>query len=123
MPVKDNPVDYSPEATPPEFAKAFLAGDGPYFVLEYNYDMWSYGMLLFELATGKGYFDGKSPVQITRALNADDIEIDISDADIDPKLRDLIKSCLQVNPKSRPSIVQVLLHPYFLTTGIGPFSF
>ena len=49
MPIKDNPVDYSPEATPPEFAKAFLAGDGPYFVLDTSYDIWSFGMLLYEL--------------------------------------------------------------------------
>ena len=31
---KGNPEDYSPEATPPEFAEAFLAGDGPDFVLD-----------------------------------------------------------------------------------------
>lgn len=121
MPVKDNPVDYSPEATPPEFAKAFLEGDGPYFVLEKNYDMWSFGMLLYELSTGAGYWDGKTPVQITKALK-EMPEIDLSDVDIDPKMKDLISQCLSLDPKKRPSIVQVLLHPYFLSTGIGPFS-
>lgn len=122
MPVRDNPVDYSPEATPPEFAKAFLAGDGPYFVLEQSYDMWSLGMLLYELSTGKGYWDGKTPVQITKALR-DGPEIDLTDVDIDSKLKDLIGKCLNLNPRKRPNIVQVLLHPYFVSTGIGPFSF
>ena len=121
MPVRDNPVDYSPEATPPEFAKAFLEGDGPYFVLEQSYDMWSFGMLLYELSTGRGYWEGKTPVQITKALRAEP-EIVLDDVDIDNKLRDLIKKCLDLNPKKRPNIVQVLLHPYFLTTGVGPFG-
>jgi len=121
MPVRDNPVDYSPEATPPEFAKAFLEGEGPYFILEPNYDIWSFGMLLYELSTGAGYWDGKTPVQITKALR-EKPEIDLSNADIDPKFKDLIKQCLDLNPRNRPSIVKVLLHPYFLSTGIGPFS-
>jgi len=121
MPVRDNPVDYSPEATPPEFAKAFLAGEGPYFVLDYNYDLWSLGMMLYELATGSGYFDGKSPLVITRLLQKEpEIELDAVE---DSKLRDLIGQCLQLNSKKRPNILQVLLHPYFLTTGIGPISF
>jgi serine/threonine protein kinase len=121
MPVRENPVDYSPEATPPEFAAAFLAGDGPYFVLEYNYDMWSLGMLLYEVATGRGYFDGKSPVQITRLLKAGPT-IELDNVDIDPKLRDLMQQCLRLDPKKRPNIAQVLLHPYFLTSGFGPWS-
>lgn len=123
MPVRDNPVDYSPEATPPEFAKAFLAGDGPYFTLEFNYDLWSFGMLLYELATGKSYFYGKTPVQITKFLKTmEDSDINV-EAVPDPKLRDLIQQCLKLDPRARPNILQVLLHPYFLTTGIGPISF
>jgi serine/threonine protein kinase len=121
MPVRDNPVDYSPEATPPEFAKAFLAGDGPYFVLEYNYDLWSYGMLLYEISTGTSYFAGKKPVEITKELRSDPLIV-LNNVP-DQRLRDLIKQCLDLNPRARPNILQVLLHPYFLTTGIGPISF
>jgi serine/threonine protein kinase len=122
MPVKDNPVDYSPEATPPEFAEAFLDGDGPYFTLEYNYDVWSLGMMLYELATGRGYFDGKAPIAITRLLKARPA-IDLSREDMDKNLKDLVQRCLNVDPVRRPNILQILLHPYFLTTGIGPISF
>lgn len=120
MPVKDNPVDYSPEATPPEFAKAFLDGDGPYFTLEYNYDMWSLGMMLYEISTGTGYWEGKTPVQITKALR-EQPKIDLSKV-TDPKLKDLIGRCTDLDPKRRPSIYRVLLHPYFISTGIGPFA-
>ena len=121
MAVKDNPVDYSPEGTPPEFARAFLAGDGPYFVLQYNYDIWSLGMIFYEMAVGKGYFQGKTPVVITKMLR-DGPEIDLS-AVPDRQLRDLIGKCLQLDPRKRPGILQILLHPYFLSTGLGPISF
>jgi len=121
MPVKDNPVDYSPEGTPPEFARAFLAGDGPYFVLQYNYDIWSLGMLFYEMAVGKGYFQGKTPVVITKMLR-DGPEIDLSEVP-DRQFRDLIGKCLQLDPRKRPGILQILLHPYFLSTGLGPISF
>jgi len=123
IPVGQNPVDYSPEACPPEFAKAFLAGEGPYFALQKNYDIWSFGMMCYEMATGGGYFDNKSPIQITRALAImEELEIP-DDVEIDGRMKSLIQSCLQVDPKKRPSIAQVMLHPYFLTTGIGPLSF
>jgi serine/threonine protein kinase len=123
MPVNGNPVDYSPEACPPEFAKSFLAGEGPYFILQPNYDIWSFGMMCYEMATGAGYFDNKSPIQITRALSTmESFKID-SDVVLDGRMKSLIELCLQVDPKKRPSTAQVLLHPYFLTTGIGPFSF
>jgi len=123
IPAGGTPVDYSPEACPPEFATAFLAGEAPDFTLETNYDVWSFGMMCFEMANGYGYFDGKSPIQITRALSNME-EFDIGDVDgLDGRMKSLIETCLQVNPKKRPTVPQILLHPYFLTTGFGPFSF
>jgi len=122
MPTRKNPVDYSPEACPPEFAKAFLVGDGPYFKLEPSYDVWSLGMALYELSTATTFFSRKSPEQITKVLRDPEFKPDTSQVP-DDKLRDLIDSCLQRDPKKRPSITQILLHPYFLTTGFGPFSF
>lgn len=122
MPIRDNPVDYSPEACPPEFADAFLSGMGPYFVLEYNYDIWSLGMMLYELNTGRSVFEGISADKITKTLKTPEYQVDVS-LMADEKLRDLVALCLKTDPNQRPSLTQVLLHPFFLTTGIGPFSF
>jgi hypothetical protein len=117
-----NPIDYSPEACPPEFAKAYMEGIGGDFVLDYSYDMWSLGMMLYELSTGKAYFDKKGPSQVTKLLCTDTFEADVS-AVPDEKLRDLIGNCLNLDPRKRPDITGFLLHPYFLLSGIGPISF
>ena len=116
------PVDYSPEACPPEFAQAVAKGLGPDFAVNYEYDSWSYGMLLYELAVGKSYWAGKSDSAITRILKEPGFQVDVS-AVQDDRLRDLIANCLQTDPKRRLKITQILFHPYFLTTGIGPISF
>ena len=122
IPRGGNPIDYSPEACPPEFAKAFMAGEGGEFVLDYSYDIWSLGMMLYELSTGKAYFDRKSPSQVTKLLCSETFEADVS-AVADGKLKDLIGKCLSLDPKKRPDIIGFLLHPFFITSGIGPISF
>lgn len=122
IPFNQNPVNYSPEACPPEFAEAFVKGDAGDFILRPSYDMWSLGMLLYEMGTGTAYFRGKSPEAITNALKVETFEADVS-AIKDEKLRDLVGQCLSRDPKKRPSITGFLLHPFFTTTGIGPISF
>lgn len=121
-PIGRNPVDYSPEACPPEFADAFVSGYGADFVLKPSYDMWSLGMMLYELSTGVPYFGTKSSLAITKILRAEGFTVNTSKVK-DDKLRDLIQQCLSINPNARPDITQFLLHPFFTTTGIGPFSF
>ena len=120
--VGGSPIDYSPEATPPEFAQAIAKGLGPDFVVNYEYDSWSYGMLLYELAVGKSYWGGKNDNAIVKILEDPNFEVDVS-AVQDDTLRDLVAKCLQTDPKKRLRITQILFHPYFLTTGFGPISF
>mmetsp|Transcript_16919 Transcript_16919/g.35775 ORF Transcript_16919/g.35775 Transcript_16919/m.35775 type:complete len:654 (-) Transcript_16919:354-2315(-) len=120
MPVKNAPVDYTPEACPPEFARSFLDGEAETFCLEYSYDVWSYGMFLYEIATGRGFFDGRSAETITKTLpnfepNLDKVE--------DSVLADLISQCLERNPNDRPSLSQISNHPFFASTGKNPFDF
>ena len=121
MPRGANPVDFSPEACPPEFANAFISGEGLSFTLEYSYDIWSFGMMLYELTTGRSYFGSKTPAQITKSLQYSSFAVDVSLV-TDSRLRDLIGLCLQADPKKRPGVNQLLLHPYFLSSGLGPFG-
>lgn len=106
------PVDFSPESCPPEFAAAFLSGEGQSFSLEYSYDIWSLGTFLYELVTGRGPFEGMSPSEITHQLP--NFQPDVDDAGIDdPDLRNLLSQCLELDPHQRPTIADVLNHSYF----------
>jgi serine/threonine protein kinase len=150
MPVRECPVDYTPEACPPEFARAFLAGEADTFLLEYSYDVWyealivgvcsfhrpcrllftfsfscicrSYGMFLYEISTGRGFFDGYTAEKITKMLP--DFEPNVDNVP-DPQLADLISKCLAIDPKSRPSFVRISRHPYFTgwSSNKTPFDF
>jgi serine/threonine protein kinase len=120
--VKGPPIDYSAEACPPEFAAELKAGRGLDFQVQYNYDIWSYGILLYELAVGRSIWGGKSDGAITTQLVSPAFDVDVS-AVPDAQLRSLIQGCLSLEPNKRPGITQILLHPYFLTTGIGSISF
>lgn len=121
MPVKESPVDYTPEACPPEFARSFLDGEADTFQLEYSYDVWSYGMFLYEISTGRGFFDGYTAEKITKMLPGFEPNVDnVPDA----QLADLISKCLAIDPKSRPSFVRIAKHPYFATwSNKTPFDF
>jgi len=120
MPVNSSPVDYTPEACPPEFARSFLNGEAESFTLEYSYDVWSYGMLLYEVATGRGFFDGYSAEKITKSLPTFEPDIDKVE---DPILADLISRCLSRNPKDRPSLSRISHHQFFASAEKNPFDF
>jgi len=113
-PVKGHPIDYCPEACPPEMARACLLGHESNFVLEFDYDIWSFGMFLYELITGKGFYYGKPRTYIVRMLGGALPGYKPSLDDIpNEKLADLIDRCLQSDPSKRPSLSEILEHPYF----------
>lgn len=118
MPHRSEPIDYTPEVCPPEFARFadtmdLSARKGEFFQLDYSYDIWSYGMYLYELATGRGYFGGMTNPKIMETLASEDFEVDVSDVS-DDNLRNLIEQCLSIDPKKRPNILQILVHPYLI---------
>ena len=111
MMLRTTPVDYTPEACPPEFAMAFLKGGAKSFTLDYSYDIWSFGMFLYEISTGQGFFDGMSAQNITMTLP--NFIPNLEKVAHDPALSDLISQCLSRDPMDRPSIAQICDHPFF----------
>jgi len=130
IPHRGNPLDYTPEACPPEFAQFHLKGNAYDFVLDYSYDVWSFGMLAYELSTGKAYFKGKTPTEIMTILSdpqfvpplgtgpgsateSYDGSVNSDHPVADKDLRELIRACLQLDPRRRISVQTILKHPYF----------
>ena len=117
VPVKGHPIDYTPEACPPEFAKAFEAKEPHSFVLEYSYDVWSFGMMALELSTGSGFFPDTMRWDAIMKKVATLDSIDVHSRVSDETLADLISKCLSVDPSQRPTSNAILKHPYF--QGVG----
>ena len=46
----------------------FTAGEDGKCVLDYLYNTWLLGMILYEVTTGSQYFDRKSPREVTKLL-------------------------------------------------------
>ena len=73
-------------------------------------DIWSIGILLYEMIHGKSPFKNSNVFKIYKNIVEDAIQFK---EDIDPKAKHLIKLCLSNKPEMRPSINQILKHPYF----------
>ena len=118
VPNKGNPIDYTPEACPPEFAEAYLCGKEPYVQMMPHFDVWSLGMLFYELATGKEYFgvgDGDDKNQFVIASELRTMaDIEWKHPHVDPRMKDLVQTCLNKQPEERPTVSQVLQHEFFL---------
>ena len=86
----------------PEIRKSFSS-----LVCPFAADVWSLGIVLFCLLTGSWPFTDienltpETPIELARA-------------DLSPLTESLLKTILQTNAKSRPTVDQLLAHPWFL---------
>ncbi len=67
-------------------------------------DMYAFGILGYELYTGDGPYDAKTNTQwITAHLRAEPRDLRLTRPDVDPRVADLLKRCLNKEPNHRPT--------------------
>ncbi|XP_027357557.1 probable serine/threonine-protein kinase SIS8 isoform X2 [Abrus precatorius] len=70
-------------------------------------DVYSFGVILWELSTLQQPWGGMNPMQVVGAVGFQQRRLDIPD-DMDPTIADIIRKCWQTDPKLRPSFAEIL---------------
>ena len=64
-------------------------------------DIWAFGVVFYEMLTGERLFDGDSVVDTLGAVMRKEIDLARLPVETPPRLRDLLRRCLERNPKNR----------------------
>ncbi|KAJ5826334.1 hypothetical protein N7474_003472 [Penicillium riverlandense] len=101
----------TPHWMPPEM----FAARGEAHQYSSEIDVWAYGCTLYEFATGNPPNSGlRERMQIGRQLNRNTPKLE-SDR-YSQGLKDLISFALESNPSARPTMAEILAHPYLADT-------
>jgi Tol biopolymer transport system component/predicted Ser/Thr protein kinase len=99
------PLDHSPTIVSQVTQAGMILGTAAYMspeqakgrVVDKRADIWAFGVVLYELATGKTLFHGDDVTDVLASVLRDQPDI----AEVPPQLAPLIKSCLQKDPRLR----------------------
>jgi len=64
-------------------------------------DIWAFGCVLYEMLTGRGAFDGETTSDILAGVIRAEPDWTLLDGSVPPRIRELIRRCLQKDPKQR----------------------
>jgi serine/threonine protein kinase len=64
-------------------------------------DIWAFGCVLFEMITGKRLFEGETVSDTLAAILKTEPELGALPGDMPPRLRELIRRCLTIDPRQR----------------------
>ncbi|XP_020216680.1 probable serine/threonine-protein kinase SIS8 [Cajanus cajan] len=70
-------------------------------------DVYSFGVILWELSTLRQPWGGMNPMQVVGAVGFQHRRLDIPD-NMDPAIADIIRKCWQTDPKLRPTFAEIL---------------
>ncbi|KAK9062851.1 hypothetical protein SSX86_020041 [Deinandra increscens subsp. villosa] len=70
-------------------------------------DVYSYGVVLWELCTLQQPWGGMNPMQVVGAVGFQHRRLEIPD-DMDPVIADIIAKCWQTDPKLRPTFAEIM---------------
>ncbi|KDP41141.1 hypothetical protein JCGZ_03632 [Jatropha curcas] len=70
-------------------------------------DVYSFGVILWELCTMKQPWSGMNPMQVVGAVGFQQRRLDIPN-DMDPVIADIIRQCWQTDPRLRPTFAEIM---------------
>ncbi|KAF3437192.1 hypothetical protein FNV43_RR19945 [Rhamnella rubrinervis] len=70
-------------------------------------DVYSYGVILWELSTMQQPWGGMNPMQVVGAVGFQHRRLDIPD-DMDPTIADIIRKCWLTDPRLRPTFAEIM---------------
>ena len=79
---------------------------------DYSVDIWSLGILLYELLFGHSPFKGNNTNNIIQNIKSHELNYDDKNKKISKSCKDLIQKLLNMNPQKRLKIKDILEHPF-----------
>src|SRR6186713_1642959 len=68
-------------------------------------DIWAFGVVLYEMLTGRRAFEGDDVSEILASVLKTDPDLSVLPADVSPSVRRLLRRCLEKDPRKRLSAI------------------